>query len=179
MIELLRAQHGEMRSLLTEVKATEGEPKAQAFAELVRLLAVHGSAEEQVVHPAARKHAGDAVVDARLREEDDVKNLLHELYDMGLEAHRFETRFAALETALLNHCAQEEQIEFPALRAGSDPGRLRHLALAVRAAEAVAPKRPHPEAGTRPLINLLTGPPVALFDEVREALGRWRESSRS
>ncbi|MDY7087648.1 MAG: hemerythrin domain-containing protein [Actinomycetota bacterium] len=179
VIDLLIGQHREVRSLLAEVDATEGEQREIAFGGLVRLLAVHESAEEQVVHPAARKQIGDEAVDALLREEDDAKTLLHELHDMGLVHPTFATRFAALRTAVLGHCEREESEEFPALRAGLDPARLRHMVRAVRVAEAVAPSRPHPEAGTHPVTNLVMGPPIALFDKVREALGRWRESQDS
>ncbi|SNY25681.1 Hemerythrin HHE cation binding domain-containing protein [Paractinoplanes atraurantiacus] len=176
VIDLLIGQHQQIKALLAEVKSSAGEQRKEAFAELVRLLAVHESAEEQIVHPAARDDAGDDVVDARLREEDDAKTLLNELYEMGLDAPRFETRFAALETAVLTHAEQEEQTEFPALRKGTTAGRLRLMAGAVRVAEAIAPTRPHPQAGTHPLNNLIMGPPVAIFDKVREAVGDWRRS---
>ncbi|MEU4244704.1 hypothetical protein [Actinoplanes sp. NPDC026619] len=73
----------------------------------------------------------------------------------------------------------EEREEFPALRAGVDPAKRIWMAGAVRAAEAVAPSHPHPQAGVHPVTNMLAGPPVALFDKVREAVSRWRESHDS
>jgi hypothetical protein len=176
VIDLLLAQHEQIRSLFGEVRAALGEQRRATFQQLVRLLAVHESAEEQVVHPAARRHAGDAVVDARLREEDDAKTLLAELHDMGVDAPWFDTRFAALEQAVLTHARQEELEEFPALRRDADPALLRRLSGAVRAAEALAPSRPHPQAGVHPVANVLAGPPIALFDAVREAVGHWRRS---
>jgi Hemerythrin HHE cation binding domain len=175
VVDLLLSQHNEIKALMAEVRAERGERKQQAFQRLVRLLAVHESAEEQVVHPIARRNLDDAV-DARLREEDDAKTLLAELHDMGVADSAFDTRFAALEAAVLVHAEQEEREEFPALRRHVDPAMLRRLAGAVRAAEAAAPSRPHPEAGTHAVTNLFAGPPVALFDKVREAVGRWRES---
>jgi hemerythrin superfamily protein len=178
VVDLLLRQHAEIKALLAEVKAERGEQKQPPFQRLVRLLAVHESAEEQVVHPVARRRVGDDVVDARLREEDDAKTLLAELYDMGVTGSAFDTRFAALEAAVLHHAEQEEQVEFPALRRQVDPAKLRRMAGVLRAAEAVAPSRPHPQAGTHPVTNLLAGPPVALFDKVREAVGQWRQSHR-
>lgn len=176
VIDLLLQQHREIRTQLDAVKAAHGEDRREAFQQLVRLLAVHESAEEQVVHPAARHDAGDAIVDALLREEDDAKTLLAELYDMGVDAPWFDTRFAALEAAVRTHAAQEEQDEFPALRRRADAAKLRRMAGALRAAEAVAPSRPHPEAGVHPVRNLLAGPPIALFDKVRDAVGDWRRA---
>ena len=68
VIDLLLEQHQEIRSLISEVKTADGGHLQQAFSDLVRLLVVHESAEEQIVHPAARPCLGDAVIDERLRE---------------------------------------------------------------------------------------------------------------
>jgi len=176
VIELLISQHNEIKSLFAEVKAAHGDSKQHAFQRLVRLLAVHESAEEQVVHPAARDEAGDAVVDARLREENEAKHVLSDLYDLGTGAPEFDARFAAFEQAVLAHASHEEQEEFTELRRTTGPDKLRRMAGAVRAAEAVSPTRPHPAAGENPAVNLLVGPPVALFDKMRDAVRDWRQS---
>jgi hemerythrin superfamily protein len=178
VVELLLTQHNEIKSLFAEVRAAQGEQKQQAFQDLVRLLAVHESAEEQVVHPAARKDAGDEEVDARLHEEDEAKHVLSDLYDLGVDAPDFDARFAEFERAVLSHATHEEQEEFPELRRNTDPDRLRRMAGAVRAAEAVSPTRPHPSAGTSPVTNMLAGPPVAVFDRMRDAIRDWQQSHR-
>jgi len=51
VVDLLLSQHNEVKALFARVKSSTGEAKRDAFQELVRLLAVHESAEEQVVHP--------------------------------------------------------------------------------------------------------------------------------
>jgi hypothetical protein len=48
-------QHGDIRNLFDEVEATGGEERRDAFRRPVRLPAVHETAEEEVVHPFARK----------------------------------------------------------------------------------------------------------------------------
>jgi hypothetical protein len=40
----------------------------------------------------------------------------------------------------------------------------------VRAAEAAAPTRPHPAAGESAAANMIMGPPLALFDRIRDAV---------
>lgn len=177
VVDLLIEQHDRIRSLAEEVTEAEGEGKQHSFGELVQLMAVHESAEEQVLHPAGRKSVGDDIVDDLLRDEDDIKTQLAELYQLGTGDSFFDTQFGAVRQAILIHLEREERDEFPVLRRTSDPARLRRLAGAVRAAEAVAPSRPHPQAGVHPLPNLLAGPPVALFDAVRDAVGRWRRSN--
>ncbi len=55
VVALLMRQHGDIRNLFDEVEATTGEERRDAFHRLVRLLAVHETAEVEVVHPFARK----------------------------------------------------------------------------------------------------------------------------
>ncbi|NUP65917.1 MAG: hemerythrin domain-containing protein, partial [Nonomuraea sp.] len=55
VVDLLVRQHEEIRSLFTEVENAAPEDKAEAFRRLVRLLAVHETAEEEIVHPYARR----------------------------------------------------------------------------------------------------------------------------
>jgi len=175
VVDLLISQHNDIKALFARVKSAQGEQKRQAFQDLVRLLAVHESAEEQVVHPAARRSA-DTVVEARLREESEAKKVLTELYELGPDAAGFDARFAAFEQAVLAHAQHEEQEEFPQLRRTSEGETLQRMVGAVRAAEAVAPTRPHPTAGESPVSNLLLGPPVAVFDRMRDAVRDWRQS---
>src|SRR3954447_7775621 len=75
VVSLLISQHNQVKALFARVKSSTGEQKRDSFQDLVRLLAVHESAEEQVVHPAARHDAGDSVVEARLHEEDEAKHV--------------------------------------------------------------------------------------------------------
>ncbi len=176
VVELLLHQHQQIKALFAQVNGAGGDARRDAFQQLVRLLAVHESAEEQIVHPEARGEAGDAVVEARLREESEAKHTLSRLYDLGVESPEFAAEFAAFEQSVLAHATMEEQTEFPALRRTTDPGKLRRMAGAVRAAEAVSPTRPHPAAGESATANMLLGPPVAIFDKMRDAVRDWRQS---
>ncbi|WP_169950972.1 hemerythrin domain-containing protein [Microbispora sp. H11081] len=178
VIELLLTQHEQIKTMFMEVAASQGDRKRELFNDLVRLLAVHEAAEEQVVHPAARSTAGDGVVEARLREEDEAKHALSDLYDLGVDHPEFAIRLAALEKAVVDHATHEEREEFPRLRQEISPERLRGMAGAVRAAERVAPTRPHPGAGGSAAANMLAGPPIAVFDKIRDAVRDWRQSHK-
>jgi hypothetical protein len=102
--------------------------------------------------------------------------VLSELYDLGVDSPEFAARFAAFEQAVVAHATHEEQEEFPLLRSNTEPDKLRRMSGAVRAAEAVAPTRPHPSAGESAAGNLLLGPPVAVFDRMRDAVRDWHQS---
>jgi Hemerythrin HHE cation binding domain len=62
----LLVQHARIEELFTLAAGTDGDAKRAAFDDLVRMLAVHETAEEEVVHPLSRGlvDGGDAMVDA-------------------------------------------------------------------------------------------------------------------
>src|SRR4051812_25441408 len=148
VVDLLLIQHARIEELFTLVAGSTGDAKRQAFDDLVRLLAVHETAEEEVVHPLGRGLAdgADALIDDRLEEERQAKQMLVDLIDSGPDTEGFDTALLLLRQAVLTHARYEERYEFPQLRQKVPADRLRAAALAVRAAEAAAPTRPHPSA---------------------------------
>ncbi|MFJ8692468.1 hemerythrin domain-containing protein [Streptomyces roseolilacinus] len=171
VVSLLMRQHGDIRNLFDEVESATGEERRDAFHRLVRLLAVHETAEEEVVHPFARRNlpGGDQVVDERLAEEREAKEVLASLEKADPDSPDFAERLRALRTAVQEHARAEERYEFTHIRRSGDAGRLAAMARGVKAAEAMAPTRPHPgvESGTA---NVLLGPLAALMDRTRDAV---------
>lgn len=171
VVSLLKAQHERIRSLFDDVDKTADIGERQSrFEELRRLLAVHETAEELIVHPEAR-HAdgGSEVVDARLQEEHDAKEVLSELDGMKVNDAGFVDRFATLRGAVLAHADSEEREEFPLLQGNTDQKTLHRMASAVRAAEAMAPTHPHPGVESM-TANLMAGPIASLVDRTRDAV---------
>ncbi|MFI7614388.1 hemerythrin domain-containing protein [Nonomuraea terrae] len=171
VIELLMAQHGQIRDLFDEVEQAPPEKVAAAFDRLTRVLSVHETAEEEIVHPYARKKLdnGQGVVADRLEEENRAKRLLLELHKKGVDDPGFWDGLARLRTAVTAHARSEERYEFARLRAGTTAMERRAMAAAVRAAESLAPSRPRP--GTESAAkNLLMGTPLALMDRARDMI---------
>ena len=81
-----------------------------------------------------------------------------------------------LAEAVIAHAEREEAEEFPQLREHVSAEQLRRMTGAVKAAEATAPTRPHPKSGESAIANLIAGPPLALFDRMRDQVRDWRES---
>lgn len=171
VVELLTAQHARIRGLFDEVAATKGEERKHTFQELVRLLAVHETAEEEVVHPFARNNidGGELVVKDRIDEEEKAKRVLSRLDDMDTDSAEFLDEFAALRQDVLAHADAEERHEFAHFRHITDRTRLERLARAVEAAEKVAPTRPHPGTDTA-LKNVAFGPVASVIDRTRDAI---------
>ncbi|MEV4757719.1 hemerythrin domain-containing protein [Micromonospora sp. NPDC049559] len=178
VVDLLLDQHNQIKGLFAQLAGAQGERKRELFQDLVRLLAVHESAEEIVVHPAAKRAAEvEQLVAERLHEEDEAKRELADLYDLGVEHPDFDTRLAKFADAVIRHASHEESEEFPALRRDVPAEELVRMAGALRAAEAMAPTRPHPHSGESAAANLLAGPPLALFDKLRDGVRDWRQSN--
>ncbi|NJC73277.1 hemerythrin domain-containing protein [Planosporangium thailandense] len=178
VVALLIDQHNQIKAMFTQLETATGDHRRELFEDLVRLLAVHETAEEEIVHPVARKkiQGGDAIIDARLREEDEEKRLLSELYDLGPDNPGFGAKFRQLKEAVLEHAGREEREEFSTLRTAVDPEQLRKMGNAVMMAEKTAPTRPHPGAPESAIGNLLAGPPLAVFDRIRDAM---RDATKS
>ncbi|MFF7177528.1 hemerythrin domain-containing protein [Streptomyces sp. NPDC008121] len=171
VVALLMRQHGDIRNLFDEVEAASGEARRDSFRRLVRLLAVHETAEEEVVHPFARRAlpGGAQVVEDRLAEEKAAKEALSVLDDLDTDDPTFMPRFMKLRTDVQEHARAEERYEFTHIRRSTDSTNLAAMAKAVKAAEAMAPTRPHPgvESGAA---NMALGPVAALMDRTRDAV---------
>lgn len=170
VVELLYGQHRQIRAAFGDVDEATGKQRTESFRALVRLLAVHETAEEEIIHPAVREaEDGKAVVDARVAEESKAKKLLSTMEDMGPEAEGFDTLLVQLREDVLAHAEHEERAEFPLLRATYDADRLRSMAKAVRAAESLAPTHPHPGVDSQ-VANMLLGPAAAIMDRARDLI---------
>ncbi|GII00214.1 hemerythrin domain-containing protein [Planobispora takensis] len=171
VVDLLLAQHSMIRDMFDEVEKASAAERPEAFQRLVRLLAVHETAEEEIVHPYARKKldGGDAVVDDRLAEEHEAKQLLMKMDQAGPEDPQFTENLLLLRAAVEAHARSEERYEFQKLRAYASDAERRAMAAGVKAAEAMAPTHPHPgtESATK---NLLIGTPVAMMDRARDVI---------
>ena len=171
LVDLLLAQHSQIRDLFSEVESSTGEQRVDAFNRLVRLLAVHETAEEEIVHPLARRtvDGGNGIVDDRLVEERDAKEQLSAMEKLDPNSAEFAAALAGLRLAVITHAMHEETYEFRYLRQTVKPAQLRALAAAVKTAEATAPTHPHPAVESAKA-NLAIGPIAAAFDRAKDLL---------
>ena len=176
-VDLLTAQHEEVRQLFAQLQGG-GQGRRDTFECLVRLLAVHETAEEEVVYPALRGTGADGgqIAEARKVEEDEAKKMLSDLEKLGVDGEGFDAQLDTFRTAVLAHAESEEREVFPRLRQSLDADALRSMRTALETAEAMAPTHPHPHGPESALGNILVGPFVAVVDKVRDAL-RSRKTS--
>jgi hemerythrin superfamily protein len=171
VIDFLVSQHEQIKSLFTQTLSASGKEREKSFVELRRLLAVHETAEEEIVHPRAKRKLinGDTVVEDRLEEEHQAKTVLGELEKLDADGEEFTRKLTELRDAVLDHAEHEEKDEFAKLGEQLSSEELERMGRAVKLAEAIAPTRPH--AGVESQVaNLLAGPFAAMVDRARDAI---------
>jgi hemerythrin superfamily protein len=171
VIDLLTDQHEQIKSLFTETLVLAGDERVRAFRDLRRLLAVHETAEEEIVHPRAKQKlpGGEQIVDARLEEENEAKGALAELESLDIDSKDFTSKLTKLRDAVIAHAEHEEAEEFAKLGAELSPKELERLGQIAKLAEAVAQTRPHPGVESQ-AANLIVGPFAAMLDRVRDVV---------
>ena len=172
VVEFLKGQHNQIKDMFDDVLyASEPKAREKAFVDLRQLLAVHETAEEMVVHPRARGEidGGDAVVDARLKEEHEAKEQLSKLEGMDVDSQDFLDALKVFRDAVTEHAEREELEEFSHLQRELGPDDLKRMASAVQAVEAIAPTRPHPGVESAKL-NFAVGPFASMLDRARDAI---------
>ena len=172
VVDVLTTDHREALTLVDEIRvAPAGERRDLAdtlIAELVR----HSVAEEMFVYPAMRKHLpdGDAAVEHDTQEHKELEATMKQLEAVDASEPRFLELMGELETVLRDHVSDEENEQFPQLRARIPREELVQMAAKVEAAKKVAPTRPHPMAPNNQVFHKLVGPGVGLVDRLRDKL---------
>jgi hemerythrin superfamily protein len=171
VVSFLKAQHEAIKALFDRVAAATGDEREREFVTLRRVLAVHETAEEEVVHPRAKREIkdGDRIVDERLKEENEAKHALAELEKLDVDSAEFVAAFQKLKADVIAHAEAEEREEFDQLAAALDDSQLERMRRAAQLAETMAPTRPHPGVESA-AANLLAGPFAAMADRVRDLI---------
>lgn len=179
IIEELRHDHEEVRELLSKLESARPEEREDLFHELVAELVRHEVAEEEILRPVSKRIAGEAIADARTKEESEAEELLKELEKLDPSSAEFSTKLAKLHTEVERHASAEETEEFPKVEQAESTERLEKLGKAYEAAKAMAPTRPHPSTPNTATANVLVGPFAAVIDRARDAVREAVKSSGS
>jgi hemerythrin superfamily protein len=171
VVAFLKQQHEQVKSLFAQVESSRGEQRQEAFTHLRRLLAVHETAEEEVVHPKARSvvSGGEEIVDARLQEENEAKKMLSQLESLDVDSAEFDEMLQSFKSDVVAHAEAEEREEFSRLEAELDDDQLQRMRRAAELAESTAPTHPHAGVESRSA-NLAAGPFAAMLDRARDVI---------
>jgi hypothetical protein len=170
VVTLVQRDHREIEALLARTEATAGRERRDTFEALIRKLAVHETAEEEVVHPVLQEIGDRDAAETILHEEDTAKKALAALDGADVTSPAFLAEFHTIRDKVLAHAQREERDEHPRLLQHETPEKLERLGRLFLMAERTAPTRPHASAPESRAGNLLVGPALAVADRVRDAI---------
>ncbi|MEV8378936.1 hemerythrin domain-containing protein [Kribbella sp. NPDC056861] len=173
VVDVLTADHREAEELIAEILASPDSNRQRDLADqLIAELIRHSVAEEMFVYPAMRKHLpdGDSAVDHDVAKHKELELLMKQLEGADAGQPDFLGLISQIQAVLADHVRDEENEQFPQLRAHLPQHDLLSLAERVDLAKQVAPTRPHPAAPNSELFHKLVGPGVGLVDRLRDRL---------
>ncbi|HEX3946098.1 MAG TPA: hemerythrin domain-containing protein [Acidimicrobiales bacterium] len=170
IIEALRQDHDEVRALFGRIESAVGDDRRDLFQQLVAELVRHEVAEEEILRPVSKRDAGEAIANARIKEESEAEALLKEMESLDVSSPEFEVKLAKLHQDVEQHADAEETKEFPRVQEKESADRLEKMATAYETAKKMAPTRPHPSTPNTPAANMLVGPFAAVMDRARDAV---------
>lgn len=129
--DLLAQDHQHLLTLLDELAESNHNGvigRTQRLLRLKRRLSAHAMAEENIIYPMLYEQGEEAGNAKQLYEEHaQVKIHLHALEEMPKDDSRWESRVRELRTLIQSHAREEEDVEFPNLRARLDDKQITHL----------------------------------------------------
>ena len=173
VVDILTADHREVTDLLADIHLTTDPERRRDLADVVITeLVRHSVAEEMYVYPAMRENLpdGDEAVTHDTEEHKEIERTLKDLEGVDASDARFMELVRSLQATLADHIADEENEQFPQLRARVPAEKLVELAGKVERAKKLAPTRPHPAAPNSALFHKVAGPGVGLVDRLRDKL---------
>jgi hemerythrin superfamily protein len=173
VIDILTQDHREVTDLLREITTTGDPEQRRDLADmLITGLVRHSVAEEMHVYPVMRELLpdGDQAVEHDTEEHKEIERTLKELEGTEATSQRFDELIASLTATLNDHVRDEEDQQFPQLRARVPEDRLVELGGKVEKAKKAAPTRPHPSSPNSAPFHKVLGPGVGLVDRIRDKI---------
>lgn len=120
-LDLLTAQHHYIERLFGQLESASGEAKSRLFGDLADMLAVHAAIEEKIFYPTVKMAATEPLLHASVQEHLEVKRLLVELMESGVDDESFDEKAVMLKEMVEHHARHEEEGKlFPILRKQMD-----------------------------------------------------------
>jgi hemerythrin superfamily protein len=181
-VQVLTRDHRDVEELFQRFESTtDPDDKTRIAHEVIHDLAVHGEIEELLFYPRLRTllDDGNTLAEEAIHEHVEIKQTLNDLDKMTAADDGFDDKMRALMAEVRHHVEEEERDIFPKIREALPADELATLGHSLDAVRKVVPTRPHPHAPTGPIGKLVTSPPVALIDRVRDAIRAWRDDAKS
>jgi len=127
-IDLLKAQHEEVKGLLAKIEEEGTGERAEAlFQEIADNLAAHATIEEKIFYPAAYESQTEDLLKEAVEEHLSIKRLVADLLEMTPEDDNFTAKITVLQEQVEHHVEEEEGELFKSAKKDLGAGRLKEL----------------------------------------------------
>ena len=119
VLEEIKKEHDEFRSLIKEIENTEGDNKEELFKELYAKLKGHHEAEEHVVFPDVKDKSdedGQEIVMEMIEEHSLGAYQFSVIHKTGIDNETWDPKFSVLKEVLTHHMDEEEKELFKQAR---------------------------------------------------------------
>ena len=173
VVDILTTDHREVLELVQRIPSVEDANVRRDMADTVIAEVMrHSVAEEMYVYPVMRDQLPDGEEEVKhdVDEHQKLEEVMKKLENIDAnDAHFFDV-VTELKNLLAHHASDEENDQFPQLRATIPEDQLVEIGRKVEAAKKAAPTRPHPSAPHSELFHKALGPSVGLVDRLRDKL---------
>lgn len=126
--EFLRRQHREVRDLVKQIEAADGQTKVELFEELAANWVAHDAVERRIFYPACKTEMKMTDLPGESHVEHDVVEFSLYLANQAKGSDDFERKCTALKEVLEHHLGEEERELFPKVERALGRARLEELA---------------------------------------------------
>ncbi|MFF9035468.1 hemerythrin domain-containing protein [Streptomyces sp. NPDC014892] len=166
-----RRDHADLDAMMNRYGSATTTPEEQKelWGDIVQLVFRHAFAEETVLWPLLRRVSADGqALTARVEQEhQEINELIAQVEKSPDDPRR--SAWIRRAFALISEDIRDEEDELlPRMRDALGDRRLRQIGAAWEAVRAGAPTHPHPAVPRRPPGNVLSGPPLSVFDRLRD-----------
>lgn len=173
VVDTLTVDHREMIEVIDQIAPATDPAERRRLADTVTAEVMrHSVAEELFVYPVMERELPDGADEVAhdKQEHEELVVAMKKLENVDAEAPTFMSLVTELKELLEHHAHDEEDGQFPKLRANLSAESLQDLGEKVESAKRIAPTRPHPGSPHSELFHMTVGPGVGMVDRLRDAL---------
>ncbi len=133
-IDLLKAQHQEVKALFDQIEQTDADDEKQMiFEELADSLTAHTTIEEKLFYPAAYAKQTKELLQEAVEEHLAIKRVIADLLGMKPDHENFEAKIKVLHEQVEHHVEEEEGELFEKVREELGDKKLEKLGAQMKA----------------------------------------------
>ncbi|EPQ57933.1 hypothetical protein GLOTRDRAFT_56434 [Gloeophyllum trabeum ATCC 11539] len=173
VLEEIKLDHDNVRDLWSRFQAaTSREEKASIANTLIREMAVHGDAEEISVYNDYQRLGLPGTAEHNKEEHAEIKKAVYNADSASTKQDDYDEVLGKAVKAFITHAQEEENEQFPTIKAKLTPEENDKLAREFLKARRMVPTRPHPAAPqTGGVAQKAAGAFGSLHDKVVETVG--------